>query len=97
MIVKIGIVRDGQIVESHFYGSHEHLIQAMFSGKDMERIVETYKRAGPAGAGVLMPRSMCTDSGRDQVQRFSQEGWSAYINALPDRENPLKEHRIMLP
>lgn len=86
MLVKVGIVRDGQIVETKWLNSQECALVPMFEPHEFEAVVKAYREGGPTNVHVMAPTSLQKDPGC--FMKWAMEGWNEFLSSIPSALNP---------
>lgn len=96
MIIKLGFVRDGHIVGTKFYGSHEQVMIPIFSAVDIEKINRAFfdknSGGGPRNLVVFSPQTLKRSV--DELKRWIPEGIGDYTSALKPAQNPFHQGQI---
>lgn len=86
MIIKLGFIRDGHIVGTKFYGSHEVAMVPIFSASMLQRLDAAMKGGGPKNLVVFSPKTL--QKSQDELIKWIPEGIADYMQTVPVTNNP---------
>ena len=93
MILKLGRIANGHIVETEFLCSQETAIAIMWAEQELAATVQLFVHGGVDAIAMMGPPAVVA---RDQVatKRWLTEGWSEYLASKPVSHNPRKYGRL---
>jgi hypothetical protein len=93
MILKLGRIANGHIVETEFLCSQETAIAIMWAEQELAHTVQLFDQGGVDAIAMMGPPSVVA---RDQLvsNRWLTQGWNEYLASKPVSHNPRKYGRL---
>jgi hypothetical protein len=91
MIIKLGIVRDGHIVETKFFSSHQHVILPIFTADELALLEKAHASRRPSDPYPMVPSVpafMRTGNLRAEFELWLPKDIATYAASLPIENNP---------
>jgi hypothetical protein len=93
VILKLGRIANGQIVETEWFCSQETAIAIMWAEQELAQTVQLFDQGGVDAIAMIGPPAAVA---RDQAtgHRWLLEGWNEYLASKPVSHNPRKYGRL---